>query len=110
VTLLGDACHPMLPYAAQGAAQSIEDAAALAAALVAGPDVPAALARYEALRRPRTARVQGMSRDNGVRFHLPDGPDQRARDAAMATASGIAPDLDWLYGRTGAQDPALRAT
>jgi salicylate hydroxylase len=110
VTLLGDACHPMLPYAAQGAAQSIEDAAALAAALVAGPDVPVALARYEALRRPRTARVQGMSRDNGVRFHLPDGPDQQARDAAMATASGIAPDLDWLYGGAGAQDPAPRSS
>jgi salicylate hydroxylase len=104
VTLLGDACHPMPPYAAQGAGQAVEDAAALAACLD-GPgaaDAPAALARYEELRRPRTARVQAMSRDNGTRFHLPDGPGQRARDEAMASAFGISPDIDWLYGHPGA--------
>jgi salicylate hydroxylase len=100
VTLLGDACHPMLPYAAQGAAQAVEDAAALAACLAGrGPaEVPAALLRYAELRRPRTARVQAMSRDNGVRFHLPDGPEQRARDTAMAASFGLSPEIDWLYG------------
>jgi 2-polyprenyl-6-methoxyphenol hydroxylase-like FAD-dependent oxidoreductase len=110
VTLLGDACHPMLPYAAQGASQSIEDAAVLAAALARGPDVPAALRRYEALRRPRTARVQEMSRGNGVRFHLPDGPEQRARDEVMASTFGLSPDIDWLYGRAGVEGPALRSS
>jgi salicylate hydroxylase len=113
VTLLGDACHPMLPYAAQGASQSVEDAAVLATVLTTvladGPDVPAALLRYEELRRPRTARVQEMSRGNGVRFHLPDGPDQRARDEVMASTFGLSPDIDWLYGRAGAVDPALRS-
>ena len=53
-TLLGDACHPMYPFMAQGAAQAIEDGAALAACLAAGPDDPAAsLRRYERLRLPR---------------------------------------------------------
>jgi len=99
VTLLGDACHPMLPYGAQGAAQAIEDAAVLSACLRAEPtDVPAALARYEALRHDRTARVQEISRGNATRFHLPDGPDQRARDAAIASTYGLSPDIDWLYG------------
>jgi salicylate hydroxylase len=102
VTLLGDACHPMLPYGAQGAAQAIEDAAALAACLTQSADIPAALARYESVRRDRTARVQAISRANGERFHLPDGPRQQARDTAMAASFGLSPDIDWLYG----YDPA----
>ncbi|MDG4825478.1 FAD-dependent monooxygenase [Asanoa sp. WMMD1127] len=98
VTLLGDACHPMLPYGAQGAAQAIEDAWVLAACLRDNDDVPAALARYETLRHDRTARVQELSRGNAVRFHLPDGPQQEARDAAIASSNGLSPDIDWLYG------------
>jgi salicylate hydroxylase len=99
VTLLGDACHPMLPYGAQGAAQAIEDAAVLAACLREAPhDAIATLATYESLRRPRTSRVQAISRGNAERFHLPDGPKQVARDAAMASSFGISPDVDWLYG------------
>jgi len=104
VTLLGDACHPMLPYGAQGAAQAIEDAAVLAACLRSAclesdkGDLATALERYETLRRGRTARVQEISRGNATRFHLPDGPAQQARDAAMASSFGISPDIDWLYG------------
>jgi salicylate hydroxylase len=96
----------MLPYGAQGAAQAIEDAAALAACLsdADGRDVPAALIRYETIRRGRAARVQEMSRANGRRFHLPDGPDQQARDAAMASSFGLSPEIDWLYG----QEPMKR--
>ena len=42
--MLGDACHAMLPFMAQGAAQAIEDAATLTAVLAeADTDVPAAL-------------------------------------------------------------------
>ena len=100
VTLLGDACHPMLPYAAQGAAQAIEDAATLAACLASShpDDVPRALVRYEKLRLPRVTSVQAMARANSGRFHLPDGPLQHARDAAMAENFGLTPAIDWLYG------------
>jgi salicylate hydroxylase len=100
VTLLGDACHPMLPYGAQGAAQAVEDAAVLAACLGQPDrwDVREALARYESTRRDRAARVQAISRGNGVRFHLTDGPEQEARDAAMASSFGLSPEIDWLYG------------
>jgi salicylate hydroxylase len=81
VTLLGDACHPMLPFLAQGAAQSIEDGATLAAILREPGPVPAALRRYEQARLPRTSRMQAMSAANKTRFHLPDGPAQRERDS-----------------------------
>ena len=99
VTLLGDACHPMLPMAAQGAAQAIEDGAALASLLHAMPDdVPAALARYEAVRKPRATRLQEVSAVNRKRFHLPDGPEQRERDALMTTNGDRSLGaLRWLY-------------
>jgi salicylate hydroxylase len=91
-TLLGDACHPMLPFMAQGAAQAIEDGATLTACLVgtSRADIPMALHRYEQLRVPRASRVQAMSAANKTRFHLPDGPEQQERDAQMATGS-----TDW---------------
>ncbi len=94
VTLLGDACHPMLPFLAQGAAQAIEDGATLAAVLArASDDSPAALRRYESLRLPRTARIQQVAAGNKTRNHLPDGPEQIARDAAMAAGTA-----DWSIG------------
>jgi 6-hydroxynicotinate 3-monooxygenase len=66
VALLGDACHPMTPYMAQGAAMAIEDGAILARCL-AGVDrggVEPALRRYEATRQERTAKMQVTSRQN----------------------------------------------
>ena len=66
IVLLGDACHPMTPYMAQGAATSIEDAAILARCLEAAKDgdIEGALARYEAHRKPRTSRIQAISSAN----------------------------------------------
>ena len=66
VVLLGDACHPMTPYMAQGAATSIEDAAVLARCLeaVEGDDIEGAFMRYEAHRKPRTSVVQAISSAN----------------------------------------------
>ncbi len=94
VTLLGDACHPMLPFLAQGAAQAIEDGATLAAVLASSRgDIAAALCRYEALRLPRTACIQTVARGNKMRNHLPDGAEQQARDAAMAAGTA-----DWSIG------------
>jgi salicylate hydroxylase len=105
VTLLGDACHPMLPMMAQGAAPSVEDGAALATLLKAMPDdIASALARYEAVRKPRATKLQQASAANRSRFHLPDGEAQRARDEALA-ASGdrsIA-NIGWLYVHDAAE-------
>jgi 6-hydroxynicotinate 3-monooxygenase len=66
ITLLGDACHPMTPYMAQGAAMAIEDAAILSRCLedVDRDGVEAAFRRFEATRKPRTSRVQLSSRTN----------------------------------------------
>lgn len=64
VTLLGDACHPMTPFMAQGAAQAIEDAVALSTCLDHHTDLAEALATYERVRRPRTDRVQRESHAN----------------------------------------------
>jgi salicylate hydroxylase len=80
LTLLGDAAHPMLPHLGQGANQAIEDAMALAILLrgVGAADAPAALTRYQRLRRDHTARVQQTSRVNGRGFDSaqPLGPNQ----------------------------------
>lgn len=98
VTLVGDSAHPMLPFLAQGANQAVEDAVVLAACLrgIAPAGIAAALARYEGIRRARTAEVQRRSRANTTTFHLDDGEEQRARDAAMTTLDRRA--QDWLYG------------
>ena len=69
ITLLGDACHPMLPFLAQGAAMAVEDAAVLARCVDAGKDIPSSLIRYQELRRDRTAWVQKSSRRNKTLFH-----------------------------------------
>jgi salicylate hydroxylase len=65
-TLLGDACHPMMPFMAQGAGTAVEDAVVLARALEGATRdaIPTALQRYEAARRERTARIQIGSRGN----------------------------------------------
>jgi salicylate hydroxylase len=66
VTLLGDACHPMVPFMAQGACMAIEDAVVLGKATsgIGRSDIDAALKRYEGARKERTARVQIGSRGN----------------------------------------------
>jgi salicylate hydroxylase len=98
VTLLGDAAHPMFPFFAQGAAQSIEDAAVLARCLADDRQAPArALQRYESLRIGRTTRLQEVSHARAHVNHLPDGPDQAARDAALAAADPLVAS-GWIYG------------
>jgi salicylate hydroxylase len=97
IALLGDAAHPMLPFYAQGAGQAIEDAAALAAFLASGSEnLPAALTTYERFRLPRASRVQEASRGRTAHHHLPDGPEQRARDAAFAAEDPLSHN-DWIY-------------
>ncbi|EMD31600.1 hypothetical protein CERSUDRAFT_119636 [Gelatoporia subvermispora B] len=89
VTLLGDACHPMLPYRAQGAAMAIEDAAVLGrlfSHIRSRSQMKDLLEAYQTLRLERTAETQASSRLNQKIFHLPDGPEQEARDASMRAA------------------------
>jgi len=70
VTLLGDACHPALPFLAQGAIMAIEDGLILARCLENAPDdVGQALKTYEALRTERTAAIVHGSEANLHRFH-----------------------------------------
>jgi len=80
VTLLGDACHPMTPYMAQGAASALEDAAILSRCLedVDADGIAPALKRYEQNRLPRTAEIQQTS----------------AQNTWMRTAT----DPTWVYG------------
>ncbi|WP_420964743.1 FAD-dependent monooxygenase [Bradyrhizobium sp. B120] len=103
VTLIGDAAHAMLPFAAQGAGMAIEDAAVLAKTLAdctgentAG--IPAALKRYAEMRRGRVLKVQRMARQQGRIYHL-SGPLAIARDLAIRA---IGPERmlarqDWIY-------------
>lgn len=89
VVLLGDACHPMLPYRAQGAAMAIEDAAVLGnifSRLTDSQQIPGFLQSYQSLRLSRTAETQMSSRLNQKIFHLPDGEEQRKRDDEMREA------------------------
>jgi salicylate hydroxylase len=87
VTLLGDAAHAMEPFQAQGAAQAVEDAYVLAECLTADADadVERAFARYEQIRMSRAEELQESSAAAANVFYLPDGDEQRQRDARYAT-------------------------
>lgn len=96
IALVGDAAHGMLPFAAQGAAMGIEDAAVLAACLADGGQ--RSLARYEALRRPRIAKVLKRVRFHDRIYHLPR-PFSLVRDTVMRMTppDRMAASLAWLY-------------
>lgn len=109
VALVGDAAHPTLPYLSQGANQALEDVIALTRCLLEGePRRPeTALRAYASLRMRRTAEVHGRARLLGEAFHLPDGPEQAARDRRMRRHQGLE-HLNWLYGHEAA--PAATAS
>lgn len=100
IALIGDACHPMLPFLAQGAVMALEDAWVLARELdrsgVAG------LQEYERLRKPRATRVQKAAMGNARAYHL-GGVQRGVAHKGLAAISTLAPQLllgkfDWLYG------------
>ena len=100
IALIGDAAHAMTPFAAQGAAMAIEDAAVLASVVATVPDdLPRALARYETLRQPRIRRAARRGAFNHFAWHA-SGPIALARNLVLKTRSPekLAADLDWLYG------------
>jgi salicylate hydroxylase/6-hydroxynicotinate 3-monooxygenase len=76
VALLGDACHPMSPYMAQGAAMALEDAVILSRCLAEteADGIAAAFRRYEANRKPRATDIQSLSAENTF-LRRPGGTD-----------------------------------
>lgn len=102
--LLGDAAHPMMPFYAQGGAQSIEDAYVLAGCLAAAPAQPvAALERFVRLRQPRTAWMQGLSRHEEELYQMNDAATIAERNARMRAnrspdTAGFPPEQERLYG------------
>jgi salicylate hydroxylase len=72
VSLLGDACHSMLPMMAQGAVMAIEDGYVLGRCVEKYGVAPQALQRYEAARRDRANRCVQAAIENTKRFHNPE--------------------------------------
>jgi salicylate hydroxylase len=103
VTLVGDAAHPMLQYAAQGACMALEDAVCVSHMLATHADVTAALTAYQSQRVARTTRLQVLSRLIGDYMYHPSGALALMRDAAMKalTPGDYYDRLFWLYGERG---------
>ncbi|KAF2168953.1 hypothetical protein M409DRAFT_65291 [Zasmidium cellare ATCC 36951] len=110
---VGDSCHSMLPYLAQGANSSIEDGAVLGnvlAALESKSQLPEALRLYERIRKQRGEAIVRETFAQRKDFHLLDGPEQQARDELMLSKLGKQIDCKfpsrwqcpevqpWLYG------------
>lgn len=103
ITLLGDSAHPMLPYLAQGACMSFEDAYVLASTLaMPSMDLPQALKHYERLRLGRTAQVQIASRNRGPVNNLISPLARLKRDLGYKLNKLIRPAqhtyrVEWIY-------------
>jgi salicylate hydroxylase len=101
ITLLGDACHPTLPFLGQGGVMAIEDAYVIAACLAKYFDDPAvALDRYEDIRRDRTATVVRKSHENRRQAFSPALADPNEVAASVARdwqQVRVKERLDWLY-------------
>ena len=100
VSLLGDACHPTLPFLAQGANMAIEDGMVLARCLDAYPDVAEALRHYQAARLDRTSRIVRGSLENVSRYHNPQLADPEQAQAFMErefAPRAMGARYDWLY-------------
>jgi salicylate hydroxylase len=104
VALLGDACHPMLPFLEQGAAMAIEDAWILARLLEDAEDAPLqGLADYQQYRAPRVQRLTRQTGSYGEELHLAPGWKRMKRNTRLGFASRLLPELatshlEWLYG------------
>ncbi|KAL4916864.1 hypothetical protein BDW62DRAFT_218465 [Aspergillus aurantiobrunneus] len=114
LVFVGDACHPMLPYLAQGANSSLEDGAVLGGLLghlTSKAQLPAVLRLYESMRKSRGEAIVRETFRQRHDFHLPDGPEQERRDAVFRAQLGkceiegafpsrwTCPEVQpWLYG------------
>ncbi|MAK60808.1 MAG: monooxygenase [Ponticaulis sp.] len=103
VGLIGDACHPMLPFLAQGAVMALEDAYVLAKCLREEAAVETALQTYQGMRRARATQIQDQSRRNAGTFHRQSPLTQLATYGPMWLAGHALPEvvhqrMDWIYG------------
>ncbi|HYW03381.1 MAG TPA: alpha/beta hydrolase fold domain-containing protein [Gammaproteobacteria bacterium] len=100
VTLLGDSAHPMHPFLAQGACQSIEDAAVLAGVLArrGESDPTGALQEYEAHRLGRTARVQTVARTHERMWHMTGLAEMARRNRQLRSTMEVDPAAETIWG------------
>ncbi len=101
--LIGDACHPMLPFMAQGAAMGLEDAMCLAQRVASIENLQQALASFQAERKPRATALQQKSRNNAGLFHLSQGPGGSVARFKLAAARFLPAawamrQFDGIYG------------
>ncbi|KAI1173472.1 hypothetical protein F4777DRAFT_557860 [Nemania sp. FL0916] len=110
---VGDSCHPMLPYLAQGANSAIEDGAVLGlllGSIQSRAQLSEALHRYQVLRKARSDAIAKETLGQKYAFHMRDGPEQEARDELFLSQLGrelkspfpsrwTCPQVQpWLYG------------
>ncbi|OJJ82500.1 putative monooxygenase [Aspergillus glaucus CBS 516.65] len=113
LVFIGDACHPMLPYLAQGANSSLEDGAVLGRLLghmKNKSQLPEILRLYESVRKSRGEAIVRETFKQRHDFHMPDGKEQQKRDEIFLSQLGkeitgvfpsrwTCPEVQpWLYG------------
>ena len=99
-TLLGDAAHPTLPMLAQGANMAIEDGMVLARCIAAYDGAETALARYDAARVERTAKLVRGANEMAKRFHNPalaDAAGAKAYVNAQWNEEVVKQRYDWIF-------------
>lgn len=100
--ILGDAAHPTLPFLAQGASMGLEDAWVLTQSLASHDTAAAALAAYQAARKPRTTRIVAAANSNARAYHL-SGLPRMIGHTGLRLLGRLSPGamlsrFDWLYG------------
>ncbi|KAI1199280.1 hypothetical protein F5X97DRAFT_297301 [Nemania serpens] len=116
---VGDSCHPMLPYLAQGANSAIEDGAVLGlllGSIQSRDHIPKALGMYQKLRKVRGDAIVKETFKQRDSFHMRNGPEQEARDELFLSQLGnelkgpfpsrwTCPQVQpWLYGYDAYQE------
>lgn len=101
VTLLGDACHSMVPYLGQGVNMALEDACVLARCLEESLDDPAAaFVRYQNIRLDRTSKVVHASSGMQSTFHHEALGEVKAASKYIETQwapEANAARYNWIY-------------